>query len=207
MNPWNEIALSDYESHMALDTVYQLQTLNELMREQLSTAADTVMILGIAGGNGLEHVEPAKGQTVYGVDVNSDYLAACVERYPELAGVFQPVEADLTAPELPLPRTQLLIANLLVEYIGCSCFRQVVERTEPEHISCVIQQDGGDGFVSDSPYEHAFDGLNAIHNTVSEGELTETLHSCGYEQSGRDCRPLPNGKRLLRLDFTNMKKE
>ena len=36
-------------------------------------------------------------------------------------------------------RAELLIANLLVEYIGCGCFRQVVQQVEPIYVSCVIQ--------------------------------------------------------------------
>ncbi len=30
-NPWEEISLTDYESHMQLDSVMQLQVLNEMM--------------------------------------------------------------------------------------------------------------------------------------------------------------------------------
>ena len=55
-NPWEEISLEDYENHMSLDSVNQLQTMNAIMKEQFSAyAADTAMILGVAGGNGLEH--------------------------------------------------------------------------------------------------------------------------------------------------------
>lgn len=31
-NPWEEISLSDYENHMRLDSVRQLQTMNRMMR-------------------------------------------------------------------------------------------------------------------------------------------------------------------------------
>ena len=33
-NPWEEISLDDYENHMSLDSVRQLQMLNKLMKEQ-----------------------------------------------------------------------------------------------------------------------------------------------------------------------------
>ncbi|MCR5126615.1 MAG: hypothetical protein K6B69_00785 [Lachnospiraceae bacterium] len=33
MNPWKEIRLSDYENHMSLDSVQQLQALNQVMKE------------------------------------------------------------------------------------------------------------------------------------------------------------------------------
>ena len=35
-NPWKDINLSDYESHMALDSVQQLQTMNQMMQGQLN---------------------------------------------------------------------------------------------------------------------------------------------------------------------------
>lgn len=58
LNPWENIALSDYESHMSLENVGQLRALNALMREQLfSRKVKSAMILGVAGGNGLEHIK------------------------------------------------------------------------------------------------------------------------------------------------------
>ena len=35
-NPWEEIPLSDYEKHMKLGSVMQLQTLNEMMKGQFA---------------------------------------------------------------------------------------------------------------------------------------------------------------------------
>lgn len=53
-NPWEEISLADYESHMKLYSVMQLQAMNEMMKRQLDTySISSVMILGIAGGNGI----------------------------------------------------------------------------------------------------------------------------------------------------------
>lgn len=84
---------------MQLDTVMQLQTLSEMMREQFALCeADSVMVLGIAGGNGLEHAERCAFERIYGVDINPDYLKRCAERYPRLDGVLQRICADLTAP-------------------------------------------------------------------------------------------------------------
>ena len=34
-NPWEEISLDDYENHMSLDSVRQLQAMNEMYSEQL----------------------------------------------------------------------------------------------------------------------------------------------------------------------------
>ena len=60
-NPWEEISLDDYENHMRLDSVMQLQAMNALMKQQFEAyPVNTVMILGIAGGNGLEHIQKDK---------------------------------------------------------------------------------------------------------------------------------------------------
>lgn len=57
-NSWEEIPLTDYENHMILDSVMQLQAMNEMMKGQFEAYPITnVMILGIAGGNGLEHID------------------------------------------------------------------------------------------------------------------------------------------------------
>ena len=70
-NPWKSISLSDYENHMAMDSVQQLQAMNQMMKGQLNQyEVQSAMILGIAGGNGLEHVDTEKLNKVYGVDIN-----------------------------------------------------------------------------------------------------------------------------------------
>ena len=70
-----KIDLNDYENHMSLENVYQLQVLNEMMKEQFNEYdIDTIMVLGIAGGNGLEHINKKKIKKIYGVDVNRNFL-------------------------------------------------------------------------------------------------------------------------------------
>ena len=201
-NPWENIKLSDYENHMSLDTVYQLQALSEMMHEQFYTYdVNSIMILGIAGGNGLEHIDRTRINKVYGVDVNKDFLKECEMRYSELQGVFEPIHADLLSEELQLPTSQLLIANLLVEYIGYECFQKVVKMVSPEYISCIIQINTGDSFVSDSPYLHAFDCLDEVHHQMVEDELIFSMQDIEYKTERISEKELPNGKKFVRIDF------
>lgn len=201
-NPWEKINLSDYENHMSLDTVYQLQALSEMMLEQFYTYdVNSIMILGIAGGNGLEHIDRTRINKVYGVDVNKDFLKECEMRYSELQGVFEPIHADLLSEELQLPTSQLLIANLLVEYIGYECFQKVVKMVSPEYISCIIQINTGDSFVSDSPYLHAFDCLDEVHHQMEEDELILSMEDIEYKTERISEKELPNGKKFVRIDF------
>lgn len=201
-NPWEEISLEDYESHMSLDSVGQLQALSEIMRGQLSDyPVSKVMILGVAGGNGLEHIRKGQFKKVYGVDVNAAYLEAAAARYPHLKGTLECLRADLTEESCLLPEAELLIADLLVEYIGCARFQSVLRRVRPRYVSAVIQINTEDGWVSDSPYLHAFDGLERVHHQMEEGALSRAVRELGYRRVETLERGLPNGKKLVRLDF------
>lgn len=202
-NPWKEIGLDDYEAHMGLDSVSQLQAMNRMMKEQFSTCpAASVMILGVAGGNGLEHIGGQGFRKVYGVDINETYLQTCAGRYPALKGVLETVCADLTRETERLPHAELLIANLLIEYIGYGNFQKAVLAVEPKYVSCAIQINTDEGFVSDSPYLHVFDRLEEVHHQMEEHALSQAMDAIGYRQILREEAGLPNGKKLVRLDFT-----
>ena len=89
-NPWKSIKLSDYENHMKLGTVMQLQTLNCMMKDQLNTfPAHSAMILGVAGGNGLDHIRTNQYRTVYAVDLNPVYLQEVQKRFTNLSGCLE----------------------------------------------------------------------------------------------------------------------
>ncbi len=202
-NPWNNIALSDYENHMSLDSVQQLQAMNSIMRDQFEAyPVDTAMVLGVAGGNGLEHVRRDKYRTVYGVDINSDYLKVVKERYSNLDGVLECLQTDLINEYDKLPDSQLVIANLLVEYIGYEAFMKAMMRVRPLYISCVIQINTDEAaWVSDSPYLHAFDRLDEVHCQMEEQALTDAMEKTGYRKILVQSNPMPNGKALVRIDF------
>lgn len=201
-NPWTEIKLEEYEKHMSLDSVYQLQAMNQMMKEQLyAHPVEAVMILGIAGGNGLEHIDKTVFKKVYGVDINESYLRECESRYPGLQDILETICADLTK-EVFLPRADLLIANLFIEYVGCECFRNAVEQVHPQFVSCIIQVNTDTSFVSDSPYIHAFDRLGEVLHETEESALTNTMEKAGYQKEAVWERKLPNGKKLVRIEYT-----
>lgn len=201
-NPWEEISLSDYENHMKLDSVMQLQTLNTMMKGQLTVyPVNSVMILGVAGGNGLEYIDRNKFQKVYGIDINEEYLEAVRERYADISDILECIQLNLREETDRLPQAELLVANLLIEYIGYDCFQKAVEQAQPKYVSCVIQINADDSWVSDSPYIHAFDALYKVRHQMEENVLIQTLKDVGYELIAKKETPLPNGKKFVQLDF------
>ncbi|MCM1299155.1 MAG: methyltransferase type 11 [Firmicutes bacterium] len=205
-NPWEEIALSDYENHMKLTSVMQLQMLNQMMKGQFEAyPVRSAVILGIAGGNGLEHVDKDKFEKVYGIDINEEYLKAVKTRYSELSGILECVRLNLLEETDKLPKAELLIADLLIEYIGYDCFKKAVEQVQPKYASCIIQINTDESWVSESPYIHAFDRLEEVHCQTEEKALNQIMNEIGYKHTARSESPLPNGKKLVRLDFTGDK--
>ena len=202
-NPWKDISLSDYENHMCLDSVKQLQALNEAMKEQFDMfPVDNAMVLGVAGGNGLEHIDPAKFVKVYGVDINAGYLEETKNRYKVLSGILECLCLDLVNESDKLPNSDLLIANLLIEYIGYEAFQKAVKKIDPKYVSAVIQiNTDTKNWVSDSPYLHAFDRLDEVHHQMEENALTDAMSAVGYSFISKDAKELPNGKALVRLDY------
>ncbi|WP_028519937.1 hypothetical protein [Ruminococcus flavefaciens] len=203
INPWEEISLDDYEKHMSLDSVRQLQALDYIMKEQFAAyPVETAPVLGVAGGNGLEHIDTDKYHKVYGVDINADYLRTVSQRYTQLLGVMECLRIDLINEAEKLPQAQLLIANLLIEYIGYGAFQRAVLQTAPRYVSCVIQINTDvEQWVLESPYLRAFDRLDEVHHQMEEKALTATMNKIGYSLILQESYPLPNGKALVRLDF------
>lgn len=202
-NPWEEISLETYERHMSLDSVQQLQVMNQIMKSQFEDyPVETAMILGVAGGNGLEHINTKKYKKVYGVDINELYLLETKNRYSKFTDILQCLHLDIATEAGRLPHSELLVANLLIEYIGYDAFIKAISIIKPKYISCVIQINiDEEMWVSDSPYIHAFDGLDDIHCQIDSGILNEKMKEIGYGLILNDTKNLPNGKALVRLDY------
>lgn len=201
-NPWEDIPLDDYENHMKLDSVMQLQAMNEMMKDQLENyPVSSVMIFGIAGGNGLEHIPSDKFEKVYGIDINSSYLQEVNRRYPNLDGLLECLCINLIEETDKLPKADMIIANLLVEYIGYECFQKAIQHVNPQFVSCIIQINIEDTWVSDSPYLHVFGRLEEVHHQMEEQALEKSMAAIGYHAIKTLEHLLPNGKKLVQMDF------
>ena len=66
---------------------------------------------------------------------------------------------------------------------------------------CIIQKNDDISFVSNSPYIHAFDRLDEIHYQMEENELIYAMNQARYKKIAQIENELPNGKRLVRVDF------
>src|SRR6185369_2853176 len=71
MNPWLALPLEDYEGHMGSEAVNQLAPLADLFGEALARLRPrSVAVLGVAGGNGREHVDSTLTTRVLGIELH-----------------------------------------------------------------------------------------------------------------------------------------
>ena len=201
-NPWKEMKLSDYEGHMNLESVKQLPVLRLMLKDQLEAFdIQRAMVLGIAGGAGLEHVAENQMDKLYGVDINDGFLAECHERFKNLYPMLELINADLMDEDCEIPMADLVICNLVAEYIGYEALFGAVCKANAKYVSVVIQVNKEQGFVSDSPYLKAFERLDEVHCLMEEDVLISKMKNEQFELLYKKTEDLPNGKILVRLDF------
>ena len=207
-NPWLDLAHEDYEGHMGHVDVRQLETLSRVFGEQLSLVADreksVVAVLGIAGGNGLEHVVAGRYRAVVGLDINGEYLEICHARYGRLSEltlhqIDLMIEKDRAVGLLA--QASLVTANLLVSHIHLGNFIDIVGRLQGAVISITIQVDFDGWSLSCSGCEGAFEDIQAHGLGHDEGQLTAAMAAVGYGMVGRYEYGLPNKKMLVRIDY------
>lgn len=203
-NPWQLIDFATYENHMSSDEVYQLQTLNQITKEQLQDNQHTyVGVLGVAGGNGLDNIDILNTQKVYAVDINKNYLDICNQRYEYLGSTLEIICGNLTDDNFNLPNTNLLICNLIIEYIGEKEFISVINknRINVNVVSCVIQKNNDNSFVSASELNSHFEPILLIHHDIDENNLKHLFSTIEFTCIKYKKYILPNGKEFIRMDF------
>lgn len=201
---WEGIDLAIYDQHMSDAAVGHLQLLHQITREQLTSyPARSIGILGVAGGNGLDLIDPATTDAVFGYDINSQYLQACADRLKTILGHRLHLIQTSIDRALDIAPAGLLIANLIIEYVGIEEFAAfaVANIHAIGTLSCVTQLNEATGFVSPTQYATAFDGLGAISSDIDPLALAAALEEMGFVHSSTRTYPLQNGKTLVRQDF------
>jgi len=197
-DPWLSIPLADYEGHMGADNVQQLSALSALFKRALDVCLpDSVAILGIAGGNGLEHANPATVKRVVGFDINPEYLDEVRRRFithPNL----ELHCVDLSRDELHVAPVALVHAALFFEHAGLGRAldnaRSLVARGGK--LSIVLQlPEGEHQNVTPTSYP-SMRTLAGSFSLVDVSRLRALLENRGFRLLNEELRPLATGKTL-----------
>jgi hypothetical protein len=140
-NPWLNIPLVDYEGHMDSAEVQQLGVLSSLFAEAIAyQRPNSIAVLGIAGGNGLEHIDEAMTRRVAGLDVNPEYLQSVRQRHGQMSGLELHC-VDLVETLVNLEPAELVHAALIFEHAGTGrCLDNALALVAPGGALSVVLQ-------------------------------------------------------------------
>lgn len=197
-NIWNEVPLEDYELHMNHKTVGQLKLLSELTRNYLEMLKpETVAFLGIAGGNGLEHIDNTVTRKVFGIDVNKEYLSITNERYAPKIPSLQLLHLDLSEGADILFEADFIWAALILEYAGVENVLKFSHKNLKTngHLIVSVQSNNNAPNVSETGIE-SVKKAGKIFKPVSVYELNEIAALYNFLQLSNEENILPNGKTI-----------
>jgi hypothetical protein len=195
-SPWLSVPLSDYEGHMRAAGVQQLDALSDLFAEALACRRpESVAILGIAGGNGLDRIDGNVTSRIVGLDVNPGYLEAVRRRFP--AGRHLELHcADLAEEIVGVKPVDLVHAALVFEHAGSGrCLENALSLVAPAGALSVVLQlpSGSEANVGVSPFP-SMQGLAAGFCLIDPVWFGERLEHNGFRLKHQSRRSLPAGK-------------
>lgn len=202
-NPWERIKATDYESHMM--SIHQHEPLNLIFKEQINkNEPSDIVVLGIGCGNGLEHIKPKT--KVYGYDINQDFLNKCRSRVQnengEIPYELNLYKIDLTESDVHIPHCDLLICNLVLEFLDFTSFIRLIRKSQPKLISIVFQLTNEiTKAISESPFALKFKDVATIRKEIEPKQLTLLLNSAGYVLKDSKTYDIDQTKYFIRMDF------
>ncbi|MDR3737048.1 MAG: class I SAM-dependent methyltransferase [Acidobacteriaceae bacterium] len=197
-NPWQQVPLADYEAHMNAAAVDQAAALSALFGEVLALRHPaSVAVLGVAGGNGLERIDPQQTQRVVGIDLNPSYLDAVRQRFAHLRGL-ELHAVDLTNQTLELAPVDLVHAALIFEHAGTErCLDNALALAAPTGALAVVLQLPGEASGNVGGSGVASIQKLADHFTLVEPEaFTQKLAARGLRIIHESRLPVPEGKQF-----------
>lgn len=154
-------------------------------------------VLGVATGNGLEHVDVHLTGRIVGVDVNLTYLAVARQRQRRLGAALELLCGDVERTDLDEGRFDLVHAALLLEYVD---LRVVVPRVAswlaPEGAFTVVLQLPGGPDVRES-HHPSVRALAERARLVPPQELRALAEAAGLVERRAFVVPLPTGRRYF----------
>ena len=204
MNPWLEIELTDYESHMALSSIGQAQFLSGVFAQAVQIySPKSVAILGCSGGNGLEAISNSGVERVVCVDINSEYIAAAKKRF---SGSFNQCEflcCDILSSSFSFNPVDLIFAGLIFEYVDYnSALANISKVIKPSGHLIVVLQLLSEGIPEISPSKYtSLNKLSRIFNFVPPLSFQEAAKNYGLEIIENKQTTLKSGKSFQEMVF------
>jgi len=176
--------------------VQQLGALSDLFAEVMGRCRPlSIAVLGIAGGNGLDHIDSSITARVVGLDLNPLYLEAVRQRYSHLPGL-ELHFVGLSEQHVELEPVQLVHAALIFEHAGVDCcLDNAISMIVPGgNLSVVLQLPIESGQTVGATQFSSIQNLKSHFSLISPTWLRESLAGRGFRLIHQTTRALPAGK-------------
>jgi SAM-dependent methyltransferase len=80
----------------------------------------SVAVIGCAGGNGFERIDPHPTERVVAIDLNPDYIDAVRRRYRDVFRSLELICVDIESSSLRFDAVDLIFAGLIFEYVDAA---------------------------------------------------------------------------------------
>jgi len=204
MNPWINIPLSDYESHMSMGTVGQAQMLSDIFADVLNRyLPKSVAMLGCAGGNGFDRARRSSATRVVGIDINPEYVEQAKARYGRLISNLELFCGDIQTDEFTFKPVDLVFAGLVFEYVDAGrVLSRVSHMMNPDGVLVAVLQLPANGIeeITPSPYK-SLNLLKACMSLVQPEPFIELAENHGYCKKVIEMRNSIGGKEFLIIHF------
>ena len=181
---------------MSSAEVQQLGALSDLFAEAIGRCRPfSIAVLGIAGGNGLDHIDSNITPRVVGLDLNPLYLEAVRQRYSHLPGLELHC-VDLSEQHVELEPVQLVHAALVFEHAGVDCcLENATSMILPGgNLSVVLQLPTESGQTIGASQFFSIQNLKSHFSLISPAWVRESRAGRGFRLTHQTTRALSAGK-------------
>jgi len=200
-NPWSLVSAAEYEAYMGPGGVDLLAPLSIIFGKVYAARQPRrLAVLGVATGNGLEHVAVAiTGRTV-GVDVNLSFLGVARQRFMRLGPSLELLCADVEKAALAPGAFDLVHAALVLEYVDVRvAIPRIASWLAPGGALAVVLQlaETGTAGAAEVVPPASVRALADVTRLVPPDELRKLTAEEGLVERRAFVVPLATGRRLF----------
>lgn len=184
--------------------VQQLAALRDLFQRALDwSRPESLAVLGVAGGNGLDRIDCSLTKRIVGVDINQQYLDHVRQRFGHLDGLELSC-ADLGGRGFHLKPVTLAHAALIFEHTGLGvALENALSILSPSGVFSVVLQlpSTQEAGVSATQYA-SMQTLKDEFTLIDVGGFRRLLEEKGFRLADEHTLALPGGKAFWHGLFT-----
>lgn len=186
---------------MSHETMAQLPLLSALTKKYLEKyQPPKPLFLGIAGGNGLDHIDSISVQEVVGIDINEDYHQQTYLRFKDVLPQLKLIKCNIDESTETFIYSDFIWAALFLEYVDLNnCIHFMLNNLAKKGVIFITIQ-SNNGAVSEAGVE-GVKLLSGQFKRIDKEIVMNAMVGSGLTIIDEEENILPNGKTFLTFIF------